>query len=74
MLDIVHQLYTNDVLHENFILVLSQLIESDKRKNKHLAETKHVADEMSATSHQTNYLYIRNASYVIDVTCAKYKH
>ena len=46
----------------------------DQETTQHLAETKHVADEMSATNHQTNYLYKRNASYVIDVTCAKYKH
>ena len=32
---------------------------------QHLAKTKHVVDEMSATNHQTNYLYKRNASYVI---------
>ena len=46
----------------------------DQETTQHLAETKHVADEMSATSHQTNYLYKRNASYIIDVTCAKYEH
>ena len=46
----------------------------DQETTQHLAETKHVADEMSATSHQTNYLYKRNASNVIDVTGAKYKH
>ena len=46
----------------------------DQETTQHLAETKHVADEMSATNHQTNYLYKRNASYVIEITRAKYKH
>ena len=46
----------------------------DQETTKYLAKTKHVVDEMSATNNQTNYLYKRNDSYVIDITRAKYKH
>ena len=48
----------------------------DQETTQHLAKTKHVVDEMSATNHQTNYLYKRNRndSHVIEITRAKYKH
>ena len=47
-------------------------IDVDQEVTQRIAKTKHV-EETSATNHQTNQLYESNASYVIEITRAKYK-